>query len=280
MSGTSSNSIIPIKKVYCSNCGKQGHLYKQCNDAVTSYGIILYKEIDKKLHYLLIRRKDSLSYVEFIRGRYNINNMDYILLLLDGMTIDEKNRVLTTDFDELWNMLWIKPNSKQHKKEYSSSLDKFNHLRNKKETDTNISILGYLIEKSKTKWDIPEWGFPKGRRNLYESDLDCAEREFVEESGVSKKDYIILRHINPIYEVFTGSNNIRYKHIYYIALCISDIDLTVNRENKYQAAEIGDIGWFNYISSMKMIRSTNHEKKMVLNRTHNIIKQLCTKMIH
>ena len=44
MNGTSSNSIIPLKKVYCSNCGKQGHLYKQCQDAVTSYGIILYKE--------------------------------------------------------------------------------------------------------------------------------------------------------------------------------------------------------------------------------------------
>ena len=73
-------------------------------------------------------------------------------------------------------MLWIKPNSKQHKKEYSSSFDKFTHLRQHTDTDPHICLLGMLIDKSKTKWDIPEWGFPKGRRNLYESDLDCAER--------------------------------------------------------------------------------------------------------
>ena len=77
------------------------------------------------------------------------------------MTLDEKNRILTKDFDELWNMLWIKPNSKQHKKEYSSSFDKFTHLRQHTDTDPHICLLGMLIDKSKTKWDIPEWGFPK-----------------------------------------------------------------------------------------------------------------------
>ena len=27
-------------KMYCSNCGKFGHVYKQCKDPVTSLGII------------------------------------------------------------------------------------------------------------------------------------------------------------------------------------------------------------------------------------------------
>ena len=41
-----------------------------------------------------------------------------------------------------------------------------------------------------------------------------------------------------------------------------DIDLTVNEDNKYQAAEARRY-WvrFNFISSMKMIRSTNHKKR-------------------
>jgi 8-oxo-dGTP pyrophosphatase MutT (NUDIX family) len=32
----------------------------------------------------------------------------------------------------------------------------------------------------------PEWGFPKGRRNYNEKDIDCALREFSEETGYSK----------------------------------------------------------------------------------------------
>ena len=44
-------------------------------------------------------------------------------------------------------------------------------------------------------------GFQKVK-NLYESEFRIVPRKNLEESGVSKKDYIILRHINPIYEVF------------------------------------------------------------------------------
>ena len=39
-------------------------------------------------------------------------------------------------------------------------------------------------------------GFPKGRRNLGESDQDCAIREFEEESGFKSKDYVILNDVN------------------------------------------------------------------------------------
>ena len=59
--------------------------------------------------------------------------------------------------------------------------------------------------------------FQKERRNLRETDYDCAIREFEEESSLNKEEYEILRNIRPVEEIFYGSNNIRYKHIYYIA---------------------------------------------------------------
>ena len=263
---------------YCSNCGKYGHIYKHCTEAVTSYGIILYKLHHSEINYLLIRRKDSLTYVEFIRGRYNINNIEYIYKLINGMTCDEKKRLLDLSFEELWNCLWTKPIQKQHKKEYNFSQEKFYYLKNTIEDNSySKSILFNLIHRSNSIWNIPEWGFPKGRRNLYENDLDCAEREFIEETGLKKSDFMILKHINPVYEVFTGSNNIKYKHIYYIAISISDIDICINNNNKYQIAEIGDIGWFNFTDSINNIRPTNPEKRMVLSKANNIIKNLCAK---
>lgn len=262
------------KKTYCCNCGQYGHIYKTCTEPITSCGIVLYKHFGKKIKYLLVRRRDSLSYVEFIRGKYNIDNQDYIKKLLNGMTKTEKDAILNNSFDDLWVKLWVHTYSK-HKKEYNYSEEKFNKLK-MKEKD-NKSILEILLSETDDLWLTPEWGFPKGRRNMYEDDLLCAEREFNEESGLNKKDYIILKHINPIYEIFKGSNNVKYKHIYYIGVCLNDMDVSLNPDNENQVAEIGDIGWFDYNECTKLFRSYNLEKKKALNKINILINRLYIK---
>ena len=55
----------------CRNCGINGHLYKDCVHPIMSFGIICYKVDDmKNIKFLMIQRKDSLSFMEFIRGKY------------------------------------------------------------------------------------------------------------------------------------------------------------------------------------------------------------------
>ena len=54
----------------CVNCGKMGHSFRECTEPVLSFGVIAVKFIDNEPYYLLIRRRDSLSYVEFLRGKY------------------------------------------------------------------------------------------------------------------------------------------------------------------------------------------------------------------
>ena len=49
-----------------------------------------------------------------------------------------------------------------------------------------------------TSWDEPEWGFPKGRRNFNETDLNCALREFNEETGINMKSIKLLEKLVPI----------------------------------------------------------------------------------
>ena len=44
-------------------------------------------------------------------------------------------------------------------------------------------------------YKTPEWGFPKGRRNLYEKDLNCALREFSEETGYSSKSINLIESL-------------------------------------------------------------------------------------
>lgn len=261
----------PAKKLYCCNCGLYGHSYKTCKEPITSYGVLLYKHFGNKLKYLLVRRKDSLAYVEFIRGKYNLENTLYIKNLFIRMTMDETQKIENNSFDDLWSRLWVNTYSK-HKKEYNYSQEKFNKLKLIK-PDKDISLLEEILSNVSHEWDTPEWGFPKGRRNTFETDLSCAEREFNEESGLTKRDYIILKHLNPVYEVFKGSNNVQYKHIYYIGVCLNDTEVCINNKNPHQMAEIGDIGWFDYDDCMKLIRPYNVEKKKVLNRVHTLINK-------
>ena len=83
---------------YCNNCGNFGHLYKDCRHPILSYGIILYHkektELGKFIYrIIMVERKDSLSYIEFLRGKYKTPlNHEYIQLLISRMTEEETRK--------------------------------------------------------------------------------------------------------------------------------------------------------------------------------------------
>ena len=54
----------------CNNCGKYGHLYKHCKIPITSFGVIIFRMNRGQREYLMIRRKDTLGYIDFMRGKY------------------------------------------------------------------------------------------------------------------------------------------------------------------------------------------------------------------
>ena len=99
-----------MMNLYCNNCGKHGHQFNQCKSPITSHGIIVFRENPFKNNvreYLLIRRKDTLGYVDFMRGKYSIYNKKYILNMIKQMTNAEKHRLITEPFSKLWNDLWV-----------------------------------------------------------------------------------------------------------------------------------------------------------------------------
>ena len=74
-----------------------------------------------------------------------------------------------------------------------------------------------IVKKSNTNWIETEWEFPKGRRNYKEKDLDCALREFEEETGISASKLNIIENVLPFEETFIGTNHKSYKHKYFLA---------------------------------------------------------------
>lgn len=267
----SQQTLTDKYNTYCGNCGKIGHTYRKCFEAIISLGIILhkvnYKSSYPDIRFLMIRRKDSIGYIEFMRGKYDIHDSAYMIKLLEIMTVQERENLLERDFDELLNDLIINKNYRKFPHEYQEAKSKLIYMR---KNDKLKQLIENIPEEF--NWTEPEWGFPKGRRHLRESDYDCACREFEEETALLPKDYLIIRNIRPLEETYIGTNNIRYKHIYFIGMSTSNRMPKINKKNKTQMAEVGDIGWFTFSDAAKKIRPYQKNKLSVLEKSYSIIK--------
>ncbi len=255
---------------FCNNCGKQGHSYHQCKIPITSLGIITLALHNNDYKMLLICRKDSLGYVDFIRGRYNLENKQYIMNLIDIMTIKEKERILTTSFKDLWEQLWGNFVGIQYRGEETVAHKKFDTLVEGIQNGDLKYNLSSLVAESTSKWDTPEWGFPKGRRNFQEKDQDCAIREWEEETGYEKLDLDFITNILPYEENFTGSNFKSYKHKYYVAFM--DNIKHKNMDN-FQTTEVSELRWVTVSEAIKLIRPYNLERIKIVNLLNNVLKQ-------
>ena len=257
---------------YCNNCGKQGHLYNQCKMPITSLGVIAYRyNANKCIEYLMIRRKDTLGFIDFMRGKYFVNNKFYILNMLNQMTVHEKERLKTMDFDELWYGIWGDCKiSGQYKHEEHISKNKFNSLRNGVYYLTEPYNLNQLIEESNDfgKWTEPEWGFPKGRRNYQENDYACALREFSEETGIKQPNLILVQNIIPYEETFPGSNYKSYKHKYFLNFVKNHPSINLNN---YEKSEVSCMEWKTYDECVQCIRPYNLEKLSMLKKINHTL---------
>lgn len=267
------------KKSFCTNCGKFGHGYKSCRQPIISIGIILYRFFGSKQRneFLHIRRKDTIGYVDFVRGKYRLGEVSYILKLLNMMTNDEKNKIQTASFTDLWRDIWcISDNNlhvNKHKYEFDKSCRRLTILRQGYTLKHNKQFvkLSLLLDMSPNIYETPEWGFPKGRRSYGENDLQCAMREFTEETGIKSTEHTILPG-RPIVTVFTGQNNRKYKHIFYVSKFTGDEKkIHIDQDNILQKSEIGAISWFTISQAKKMFRAYNQSKLRNLHIASKII---------
>ena len=269
------------KNIFCNNCGKSGHLFHQCKLPITSIGVIVIRKkpihnvcnniITSKYEVLLICRKNSLGFVDFMRGKYNINNRSYIQNLLEKMTIEEKRKIQSCTFDELWQELWGININNQYKNEEKISRDKLANLK-RGNTRDNYDFNTLLEKPSNSNIDIydePEWGFPKGRRNFGEKDLNCALREFEEETGFSRHDIKIIYNIFPLEEIYIGSNYKSYKHKYFIAILNNDEQ---QPRNEFQETEISKIEWVDINNAKTYFRDYNIEKIELMDKVSYIVQ--------
>jgi 8-oxo-dGTP pyrophosphatase MutT (NUDIX family) len=247
--------------MYCNNCGDKGHVFRSCPDPVISCGILflrgIYEPLElpvdpKTVSVLMVRRKDSMSYMEFIRGKYDLHDMEYVKRQLLNMTVQEQKLITTEKFETLWAKLW--GNGRDvNSPEYESALSKFNSLNLKK-----------LILESPSLFHEPEWGFPKGRRMRGESDVECAIREYTEETNIPRDAYDVREDL-VFSETFVGTNNIKYKHIYFVAILKDSKRINLTQKlTPIQRREVSGVEWKTLSECKNITRPHYVERKKMI----------------
>jgi 8-oxo-dGTP pyrophosphatase MutT (NUDIX family) len=270
---------------YCNNCGKSGHSFHQCKIPILSIGIVAFRknpevrfDSEFKYEYLMICRKNSLGYMDFMRGKYSLTDPDYLKNMFKQMTVAEKTGLMNGPFDKLWNELWVdEMYNSRYKSEKSIANEKYNSLVRGVSSNTrvdNVYRLSDLINESicsVNEWTEPEWGFPKGRRNSHEKNYDCACREFCEETGYKKSMLNNIQNIVPYEEIFIGSNYKSYKHKYY--LMYMKYEDTQNTST-FQKSEVSKMEWKSFHECMECIRPYNLEKKRIIEKINASMRRM------
>jgi 8-oxo-dGTP pyrophosphatase MutT (NUDIX family) len=196
-----------------------------------------------------------------MRGKYDVNDQEYVGKLFSNMTIVEQAMVVSNPFDVLWKQVWGDDKSP----DYPVSKEKFEKLNR---LDIMVKYISAYTE--------PEWGFPKGKRVRGETDLDCGIREFTEETNIPRDSYVVMKNII-LEETFMGLNNIRYRHLYFLAVLKNPELINLNQKfTTMQRREISAISWKSFDECEGLVRPHHLERRTMLSQLRNIVESFET----
>jgi 8-oxo-dGTP pyrophosphatase MutT (NUDIX family) len=197
--------------------------------------------------------------MEFIRGKYDTRDKDFVKRQLQNMTVQEQNLIVSERFETLWTKLWGNGRDMDGP-EYEMARIKFNTVDRRS-----------LVSSVRSQFNEPEWGFPKGRRMRGESDVDCAIRECFEETNIPRAAFTVREDLT-FTETFTGTNNICYKHVYFVVLLKDSkfIDLS-QKFTPSQRREISSIGWKTLAECKNITRPHYVERKQMISELERIL---------
>ena len=194
---------------------------------IISYGICCSRFKDNKYELLFIKKRFSYAYSEFIAGNYSSHNKIAIRVLFNKMTADEKNIILSYNFEYIYYYAYLKNKRDIQDKKI---LKKYQESENKFYKTFTLESLKNLMTGTSSVHGI--WEFPKGRGRAGENNIESAIREFEEETGISS--YYFLNNEAPL-ECILDKN---YKYILYHAICNRYFTPSFNADLNYEVLEM------------------------------------------
>lgn len=242
-----------------------------------SYGIACcrYNTKDKRMEILMVKKRYTFYYVEFIMGHYTPSDDIKLLYLFNRISNEEKIDIESMDFDRMWFRVW-----RELPRPETNEYTWFSRCKRKFEMNfaDDCHRLRSLLSQS-TSSD-PMWEIPKGKRNPDETELICALRELQEETGMPSTS---CRVIPEDLEMKTVNNKITYINKYFLAIEMNRTPVDqrykirskvakLNFEDARQLSEIIEVRWMSLVE-IKFLDQTNKFTQLI----GNIFKILRTK---
>jgi 8-oxo-dGTP pyrophosphatase MutT (NUDIX family) len=97
-----------------------------------------------------------------------------------------------------------------------------------------------------------------------ESDVECAIREYTEETNIPRDAYD-LREDLVFSETFVGTNNIKYKHIYFVAILKDSKRINLSQKlTPIQRREVSGVEWKTLSECKNITRPHYVERKKMI----------------
>lgn len=213
------------------------HRSQPCGARATriSYGIALCKRgHDGIVRILMINKRYTYAFFAFVMHRFDIHNDDAIIALFDQMTIDERLDILSTNFAQMWYRIWL------NRCTPSAYYDANSYFRDHFMVD-NCARLRRLMRRSHKNSAERVWEIPKGRRKgANEYGVDCAIREFYEETGIPRSAYHLT---SGTHEIEFTEDGVQYHVTYYIAVTMRDVRQRIDVTSLDQVNEVCNMRW-------------------------------------
>ena len=266
--------VITLKLVTC--------ILKKNNKIKKSYGMAVcrFNKYTEQYEVLLVRKRCTYSFVDFVLGHYNKKNDHRLKQLFNGMTNDEKITILSNDYGQIYYKVFlINPDSIRFNDPNFTSDDLIRYKFYKQRFENSFlddsgQRLRRLIDQSRNVTEI--WEIPKGRKSYsQERELNCAIRECREESGIELSEYEVMLDISPSRIVKTDTH-VRYENFYYIGVLHGNSRFRphIHFRDNQQISEVVDIQWM----SLDQIKIIDIEKN--LHSIMQIIFKLLKKKKH
>jgi 8-oxo-dGTP pyrophosphatase MutT (NUDIX family) len=221
-----------------------------------------YNSLSRSYEILLICKRFTYSFNAFLHGKYNSGNDAELIQLFSSMTLEEKLDILSLNFAQMWYRVWL--HNMQRTTSYFFAKNKYENAF----VADGGGRLRKLISKSTHADKI--WEIPKGRKkNKAESNIQCAVREFHEETGIPKKGYKLFPWAKSTHTYL--DSGVRYSNTYYLAFTRCRIEPTINFNLQEQVGEVSDVRWMN-INEIRQVDKLGRLEK-VIRPIFNFIKK-------
>jgi hypothetical protein len=201
-----------------------------------------YDEDENDIYYLIIQRRNTFEYIDFLRGNYYGRIPD----MIENMAAFERELLRSypcSDLRQDMQASVICPGPMRPLK----SISKKKIVYHQKE------YLMSALERANRIGSDPEFEFPKGRKSKLEaeSDLECAAREFVEETQITNDIHLVL-DLSPLTEAYRGTDSKSYCTKFFVARCFEKKKPLPNRTSmetsirkiELVSDEVDNVYWF------------------------------------